>query len=566
MTLYTKSKAKNIISDKDQINNIVMDTLDKMATIVAATLGPSGRAVLIERDGQSPIISKDGATVVKSLGVSNAEANIIIEAAKEISINTAKEAGDGTTTAIILANAIVKAGQQYLTSNPKANPQRVVREIKECYDKVVLPYLKEFAISVDDEKMLQDVARISANGDEEIASAVVEAVIAAGDDGTVLLEEGQGRDMRVEKMEGYIVTTGLKDHGQIGTAFINDRSHQQVKLDNGLVFLYDGSLNDLKVPAILQDCIADVNGQYDGTPIVIFAHEFSDPVMDKLAKSVKAGTMVIPIKTPRSGLPNGASMFLYDLAAYTGAKVHDPGTIENLEEEDLGEFKQFKMNMYETFISSESDPEVLETRIQELKSIEAAAFSEFDRSFLRAAIGKLTGGVSTIWVGGLSDLEVREKKARVEDAVEAVRSAIAEGIIPGGCSVHLKLRELITSREDKKPSWIILADALLAPFFTLMTNCGEIPEEILPLLNTNDTALLPISIFDANEHKLVDPFTAGIIEPAKVCRVAIGNALSIASLLITLGGLVVVPRDLGLETQLELSKQAFGDMMSTVQE
>lgn len=564
--IYQKSKAKSITADKDQLNKIVAETLDRMATIVGATLGPGGRAVLIEREGMSPIASKDGATVVKALGVANAEANTIIEASKEISINTAKEAGDGTTTAIVLANAIVKTGQKFLTNNPKYNPQRLVRELKTCYDQVIVPYLKTNAKPVADEAALHAVAKISANGDDDIARVVVEAITAAGDDGTVLLEEGQGRDMKVETADGYIVTTGLKEHGQIGPVFINDRAHQQVKLDNGLVFLYDGSLNDLKIPALIQESIADVDGTYDGTPIIVMAHEFADPVMDKFAKSVKGGVMVIPIKTPRSGVPNGASMFLHDMAAYTGAKVHDPGTVQDLTEEDFGGFVQLKMNMYETFLSCEPDLDILNARITELKAIEAAAFSEFDKSFLRAAIGKLTGGVSTIWVGGASDLEVREKKARVEDAVEAVRSAIAEGVIPGGCSVHLKLAQIIYSRKDGPISWSLLAEALEEPFSVLINNCGEDVDSIFSMMEVDiDVSSLPKKVFDANDHVFVDPFVAGIIEPAKVCRVSVGNALSIASLLMTVGGIVCVPRDSGMENQLELANHAFKQMMESAQ-
>jgi chaperonin GroEL len=178
----------------------------------------------------------------------------------------------------------------------------------------------------------------------------------------------------------------------------------------------------------------------------------------------------------------------------------------------------------------------------------------------------LTGGVSTIWVGGLSDLEVREKKARVEDAVEAVRSAIAEGVIPGGCTVHLKLAAIIESHPKYLSTWGILSEALRAPFWSLMYNCGESPEETLTLLAPSDLWGLPDRVFDANEHLLVDPMQSGIIEPAKVCRVSVGNALSIASLLITLGGIVVVPRNFELESQLELSKGAFQNMMSTVEQ
>jgi chaperonin GroEL len=184
--------------------------------------------------------------------------------------------------------------------------------------------------------------------------------------------------------------------------------------------------------------------------------------------------------------------------------------------------------------------------------------------FAKAAISKLTGGVSTIWVGGGSELEAREKKARVEDAVEAVRSAIAEGIIPGGCGVHLVLSDIIAKHPKKVQSWDIMIKALLAPFELLLSNCGEDFADIWNALEKHviNRQAPPDKIFDANAHRIVDPEEAGIIEPAKVCRVSIGNALSVASLLITLGGIVVVPRDFGLENQLALSKQAFQDMMA----
>ena len=177
---------------------------------------------------------------------------------------------------------------------------------------------------------------------------------------------------------------------------------------------------------------------------------------------------------------------------------------------------------------------------------------------VRANIAKLTGGISTIFVGGVSDLKVRERKARVEDAVEAVRSAIAEGVIPGGCLIQLELANLIENHPDKKESWNIMVNALREPFKLLLNNCGENHEEIL-------CQLPPGKVFDANNHEIVDPFEAGIIEPAKVARVAIGNALSVASLLITCGGIVCVPRDSQLENQLAMSKQAFRDMMSSAE-
>jgi len=560
--IYQKSKAKSIIANKSEIKDIVADTMDRMATVVGATLGPGGRAVLIERDGLAPLVTKDGVTVAKSLGVANAEANVVIEAAKEICLNTAKEAGDGTTTAIVLANAITKHGLSFLEKNTKYNPQRMINELNQAYEDVIVPFLKSKSKKASSEEELVSVAKISANGDEKIARSVVKAVMAAGEDGTVLVEEAQGHQIRVETMDGFVVTSGLKDLGQLGPVFINDRANQQSKMDNGLVFLYDGTLNDLKAPSMLQQIIEGTDNY--GKPIIIFAHGFADVVMDRLAKTTKGGYMVVPVKTPMTGVANSRSMFLHDMAAYTGAKVFDPGNIDELDESDLGAFRTAKVNLYEGVVTSENNLEAVENRVGELKAIAATAPSDFDRMHIKAAIGKLTGGISTIWVGGGSELEAREKKARVEDAVEAVRSAIAEGVVPGGCGVHLTLSSILQNHEDYKPSWKILIEALKAPFNLLLSNCGEDFNEVLDMMTPyiSNTGALPSKIFDANAHQMVSPMETGIIEPAKVCRVSIGNALSVASLLITLGGMVVVPRDAGLENQLALSKQAFQDMMS----
>lgn len=552
--LYEKSKAKDVIADKQKLAKIVSETLDIMAKSVGSTLGPGGDKVLIERDGLAPLATKDGVTVAKSLGLDKAEYNIIVEAAKEICVNTAKDAGDGTTTAIVLANAIVKYGQDFVSNNAKYNPQRIVNDLEDLYEDVIVPYIKSQAQAVDSEDKLKNVATISANGDKRIANVVVDAVLAAGDDGKVLIEEAQGDQMRVETIDGYVVTSGLKDLGQLGPMFINDKTNQQVKMDNGFVFLYNGSINDLKVTAYIQDAIEGT--EMYGSPLIIMAHDFADSVMDKLAMNIKGGITLCPVKTPRSGLPNSRTIFLEDMAAYSGGKVIDPSNIDEMDEEVFGQFSFAKCNMYETFVICDSDPNDIENRLTELKAIEDSCFSDMDKMHVRANIAKLTGGISTVYVGGVSDLKVRERKARVEDAVEAVRSAIAEGYIAGGCLIQTQLAELIANHSDKKPSWDIMVNALKDPFKLLLHNCGEDYEDISRNLKQGE-------VFDANMHEIVDPFKAGIIEPAKVARVAIGNALSVASLLITLGGIVVVPRDAGLENQLAMSKQAFTDMMSS---
>lgn len=562
--LYEKQKAKEVTTDKVEIKRVVQAALNEMATIVGSTLGPGGRTVLIERDNLAPLATKDGVTVAKSVGMPNAQMSVIVEAAKEICLRTAKEAGDGTTTAIILANALVQNASNFLEANPKYNPQRMINELNKLYESVIVPFLKTHAKSIKTREELINVATISANGDATIATAAVDAVMAAGEDGQVLVEEADDPSIRVESMEGCIVTSGLKDLGAIGISFINDRANQQARMDEGLVFLFDGSLNDLKVPAAIQQAVEGTN--LYGKPIIVFAHHFADVVLDKFAKTTKGGYTVVPVKTPMGGVANSRVMFLHDIAAYTSATVYDPASVDAAIEEGLafGSFKTAKVNFYEAFLTAESDPDVLEARIAELKSIAAIAPNDREKMFVKAAISKLTGGISTIWVGGGSELEAREKKARVEDAVEAVRSAIAEGIIPGGCGVHLVLADLMLRHSDRLPSWIIMEQSLMEPFKLLLSNCGEDFTDIWNAMGGYITGsdVPPTHIFDANSHKIVEPMIAGIIEPAKVCRVSIGNALSVASILSTLGGLVVSPRDAGLETQLALSKSAFKDMMS----
>lgn len=564
--LYQKSKAKNITADRAEIKKIVESALDRMATVVGSTLGPGGRGVLIERGDLAPLVTKDGVTVAKHLGVANAEANLIIDAAKEICLNTAKQAGDGTTTAIVLANAITKHGLKFLQDSPKYNPQRMVNELNQLYEDVVVNFLKQNARKIKTEEELINVAKISANGDAKIAEAVVKAVMSAGEDGTVLTEESQDNSIKVETMDGFIVTSGLRDLGSIGPAFINDKVGQQSKMDNGIVFLYDGTINDLKVMSVIQTAL-EGGSEFYGRPIIVFAHGFADIVLDKCAKSTKSGYSIVPIKTPMGGYANSRTMFLHDMAAYTGAAVYDAGTIESGVVNDdgvygFGTFVTAKINLYEGVITAQASAEAIDNRVAELKAIAEIAPSEHDKMHIKAAIGKLTGGVSTIWVGGGSELEAREKKHRVEDAVEAVRSAIAEGIIPGGCGVQLVLSDIIASHPEFKPSWSIMVEALKAPFSLLLSNCGEDVDSVWSAIEPHIVGqrALPRVVFDANRHEIVDPMEAGIIEPAKVCRVSIGNALSVASLLITLGGLVVVPRDAGLESQLEMSKQAFRDM------
>jgi chaperonin GroEL len=558
MTIYQKSKAKQVVVDNPDFRKKVAKTLHDMAAIVASSLGPAGRVSLIERDGLSPLATKDGVTIVKALGSADPVENVIIDACKEISINTATEAGDGTTTAMVLASALVDEGHIFINEHPKYSAQKIMNELRTAYETVIVPYLKEVASTVETEDQLLHVALISANNDSEVAKAAVAAVLAAGDNGHVLIGEGISNKIEVETSDGYIVTTGLKDLKSIGPAFINDKQGQRVTVDDGLLFLYNGSMSDLKSLGYLQGALE--SSGYDGSPIIVVAHEFGDVVLDKMLSHCKTGTFIIPMKSARSGLPNGAAMFLDDVAAYSGATVYSPVNLEDVEFAGLGKFHKLNMNMYEAFIQCTPDMDKVNERISQLKAISEAA-SELDKSHLKASIAKLSCGISTIRVGGSSDLEIRERKARVEDAVEAVKSAIAEGVVTGGGTIHVRLSHVLNIHKDHKPSWIILEKALRYPLARLLENCGEDIAEVIGNLwdidDESDMLSLPKKVFNVYTHTYEDPIEAGIIEPTKVLRVSIGNALSVASLIMGLGGVIVSPRDGNLELQMELADHAF---------
>ena len=559
--IYTKSKNKEILSKKPEIQALVSKVIMEAAEIVGSTFGPGGNVVLLEREELAPLVTKDGVTVLKSLGFSKASENIILDICKEISLNTAKTAGDGTTTAIVLANAIYHHGLDFIKNNPKYNPQKFIRELNDCYNSVIIPYLKEKAISVELEEDLEKVALISCNGDEAISKIVSNAVVSAGEDGVVLIQENQGGELKIDTVDGYIITSGLKNIGSDGTLFFNDKASQQVILESGLILIYDGSMTDLNLLSKVQDCLENDSEIY-GKPLIIIANSFADNIVDRFVKATRGGIPIIPIKPPLDFLPK--QIFLHDMEAYTGAKVMDGGSIGSFSSDDFGSFKNAKINLYECFLKCDLNSEKIDQRAEELKSLMSSAFSDMDRDHYKKHISQLTGGLVTIFVSGMTDVEIREKKDRIQDAIEAIRSAISEGIVLGGCATQITLSSIISNTPNAKPSWKVLSDALLSPLKLLLNNCGEgelysqIIDSMLGEIKDNNKIT---KIFNADTHQFEDGFNSGIIEPAKVHKVAIGNSLSIASILVTLGGVVSAPLNPELEAQLEASKMMMNSMM-----
>jgi chaperonin GroEL len=348
---------------------------------------------------------------------------------------------------------------------------------------------------------------------------------------------------------GFSLQKGFDFLGSLGTVFINNERDMECVVDRPLILMFNGTFRDLNaLSQIVQKNVASG----DVRPMVFVAHDFSDEMKSCLALNSKQGAVkLIPVITPRDGTPMGKELILQDLAAYTNATIHDPSSVMKAELTDLGDCDKFRMSRWQTVFIGEPDQQALQERIDNIKAQIETISAEFDAEIYRERIARLTGGITTIFVGGLSDLEVREAKARVEDAVCAVRAALKQGVVPGGATTLLRIAAL-----EMHP---VLRQALAEPIFRLLDNAGLQAGAIQAV---KQKILDEDGVYDVSKHEMVDPWERGILDPAKVIETAIGNALSVAGVLVTLGGVVVVSRDVNLENQAALSAQAFQSMMS----
>lgn len=549
MSMWTKGKSKLAIPMNKELKVKVLKSLKLLCDITAVTLGPSGRVILLERDGLSPLCTKDGMTVAKSVNAYDAVENIVIECVKEVAERTGKQAGDGTTTSIILAEAIVRYGMEWLHLNPTASPQGFVRTLLKDYNTIAKPYLTGLSVPVISDESIRHVALMSANGDDVVADAVVQAILSSGDDGAILLEESSGKDTHCTVQEGFALAKGLDFLGSLSNVFINNERDMECVLDRPLIVLFNGTLRDVNLVA---DVVQKNMNTGDIKPMVFVAHEFSDDVRSLFAINFKQGSIkIVPVLTPRDGTPMGKDLIMRDLAAYTNAKIFDGTNIKSCDLKDLGDCDRFRMSRWQTVFIGEPDQKAVALRIDDIKAQMAFVHGDIDEEIYRERIARLTGGITTIFVGGISDLEVREVKARVEDAVCAVRSALKQGVVPGGATTLLKISEL-----NIHP---VLQLALKEPIRRLLDNAGLQEGAITTICS--EVLGVNGKVYNVLTHELVDPWTDGIIDPCKVIDSAISNALSVAGTLVTLGGVVVVPRDINLENQTALTQVAFDNMM-----
>lgn len=521
-----------------------------IAPPVKKTLGPGGNLIIIDMPGQNPdgsdvdpLITKDGVSVAERVKVRDPALNTLIKAIMQVAKKTVRDGGDGTTTSIVLAEAIYNAGSKHAEQG--ANGIELYNSLQQVKDEII-NFLNEIKTDVKDEDVL-NVARISSNGDEEIAQIVFQAIQASGEDGYVAIEDGYTIDTVLETVEGAVYKRGWRDFAPNGSLMVTDKARNVCELSNAAVLIYADKLDSLAEFQAFLNQTWQLDEQQNIfrniVPIMIVAHDFSDEIKNKILQIRVNNLPISAIKSPADGSPNARTEMLEDLAAMLGGKVSSRGILElkDIKDEHLGYAKRIEIGPNETvFYEGGGDKEAIKARIQELNTLlETAQLHEWDQDNVRLRKAKLSQGVAIIKAGGKSELEMREKKDRIEDALCAAKVSVKDGILAGGGWTLYKVAESLESKGRNTIADQIMIEALKAPIRQIITNSGKNADIVL-------TKMPEDKGYDARNHKYVDLMASGIVDPAKVTKSALENAISIAGLLLTSGGALVsdiVPDD-----------------------
>jgi chaperonin GroEL len=530
---------RKTITHKTEMYGHIKEGIDSIASIVGRTLGPGGLPILIERVGQQlngeplgPMITKDGVTVAGECASDDPIVDVVIQAVKDICSKTNRVAGDGTTTAIVLGKALLDACLAVIEKE-KLNPQQV-RVSLEKASQEVLELLSGQATACLSYDMIEHVATISANGDKEIGSVIRGAFEAVGPEGIITVDEGGGANHSLTVVDGFQIRRG----GEGGDRFYNNPEKTKFEAENAHVILFDGKLNSpTQVIPVLQLLWDKNKGKMP--PVVFIANEFSNEVLQVfLINRAESGLSVCAVKSPHQTKVTTA--ILDDMAVYLGGSRMGNGgrNLNNIEFEDIGVASKIVVDKYTTtFFGGAGEEEAVLARIGQLKAQREEAESPYDAAIVSDRISALAEGIAKIGVGGLTDLEVKEKYHRIEDAVNAARAAIAEGVIPGG---GVTLLRIANSLSADTVGHIILRRALRAPFTQILLNLGKNTKEIhemeLDMLASDETT------WDGRKDMPVKALEAGIIDPVKVTKTALLNAVSIAGLLSTAGGAITIKK------------------------
>ena len=499
-----------------------------MAAAVKATMGPKGRNVVIDKKFGSPTITKDGVTVAKEIELKDHFEDMGAQMIKEVASKTSDVAGDGTTTATVLAHAIIRDGLKNVTAG--ANPMGLKRGIDTAVDAVV-DELKSMSKSTKDKKEIEQVASIAANNDKTIGRLIAEAMEKVGKDGVITVEESKSAETALDVVEGMQF-----DRGYLSPYFVTDAERMEVVFEDAVILIYEKKLSVMKDMLPLLEQVARV-----GKPFLIVAEDVEGEALATLVVNKLRGTLqCAAVKAP--GFGDRRKAMLEDIATLTGGKAitEDLGIkLENIKLDDLGKAKKVVVDKDNTtLIDGAGKTSTIEGRIKQIRAQIEETTSDYDREKLQERLAKLAGGVAVVKVGAATETAMKEKKARVEDALNATRAAVEEGIVPGGGVALLRAARVIDGLKlegDEKVGAMIVKRALEEPIRQIVENAGLEGSVIVEKVKAEKGVTRG---FDAESLEFVDMIQAGIIDPTKVERVALQNAASVASLLLTTEALI----------------------------
>jgi len=511
----------------EEARNKILKGVNTLAEAVSVTLGPKGRNVILDKSFGSPTVTKDGVTVAKEIELKDKFENMGAQMVKEVASKTSDVAGDGTTTATVLAQSIFRQGCKLVSAG--ANPMEVKRGIDKAVEHAVKE-LKKMSKPTQDRNEIAQVGTISANGDEAIGNLIAEAMDKVGKEGVITVEEAKAMETTLEVVEGMQF-----DRGYLSPYFVTDPEKMEVVLEEPYLLFHEKKIGSMKDTIPLLEKVAQ-----SGKPILLVAEDVEGEALATLVVNKLRGTLKCAA-VKAAGFGDRRKAMLEDMAILTGGQVvaEELGIkLENVELTDLGRCKKIKIDKDDTtLIEGAGTTEAIEGRIKQIRAQIDETTSDYDREKLQERLAKLAGGVAVLRVGAATETEMKEKKARVEDALNATKAAVEEGIVPGGGVALLRLIPKLDKLDlpgDQKIGVNVLKRAMEEPLREIAQNAGEEGSIVVEKVKEGKGAFG----FDAQKEEFTDMVKAGIVDPTKVVRCALENAASVGSLLLTTEAMV----------------------------
>ena len=513
---------------------LLKEGVDQLADAVKVTLGPKGRHVVLEKKFGAPQITKDGVTVAKDIELSDPYRNMGAQMVKEVASKTGDIAGDGTTTATVLAQAIITVGLKNVTAG--ANPMDIKRGIDKAVEKVVKHLAGQAKVVGDDLAKIEQIARVSANDDEEIGKLIAEAMSKVHKEGVITVEEAKGTTTSVEVVEGMQF-----DRGYISAYFVTNAEKMEAELENPYILIYDKKVSSMKDMLPILESSAQ-----SGRPLLIISEDVEGEALATLVVNRLRGSLrVCAVKAP--GFGDRRKEMLEDIAILTGGTVisEEKGLkLENTTLDLLGSAEKVTINKENTtIVNGAGDKEMIKARVGQIKQQMTTTTSDYDKEKLQERLAKLAGGVAVLYIGAASEVEMKEKKDRVDDSLHATRAAIEEGIVPGGGVAYIRaiaaLEGLKGDNEDQTTGIEIVKRAIEEPLRQIAVNAGKEGAVVAQ----NVKAGKGDYGYNAQTDKYEKLFASGVVDPAKVTRVALENAASIAGMFLTTEAVIVEEKE-----------------------